>query len=854
MKKQFFFSLLILLPGVLFFLSVSSPINSDKKYYPGDWFHLQRAYPANDIPVEKYHRALKSKALMQKNLTAKIQRQWQQVGPKNVGGRVTALAVNPNNPDIIIAGAAAGGIFKTTNGGITWSPKTDFMLSLSIGALRMDPNNSQIIYCGTGEANISTDSYAGIGMLKSTDGGDTWFHSGLENSRHIAEIEVHPLNSNIIYVAVSGGLYSKGPDRGIYKSTDAGATWTKSLYINDSTSAIDVAIDPIDPQRVYAAMWERLRGPTFRKAAGISTGIFLSTDGGISWNRLANGLPAQSASTGRISIAVAPSNPSVLYALLKDAGVPNGSSNTFGSFYKSTNKGQSWTLMPSGILPGEFSSFGWYFGCLEVDPIDANKVYIGEIDFLRSTDGGNTWSNITNSYSGTFDQQHPDQHALWINPANSAHLICGNDGGVFISFDNGSTWSKAYDLPISQFYSSGIDYQIPSRVYGGTQDNGTLGVQDGNPDNWLYLYGGDGFFTQVDYTNSNIIYAESQFGGISRSTDAGVNFQSITSGIDFTRTNWSTPYILDPFNPSILYLGTYKLHKSTNRGTLWSAISGDLTRGANGRLGTITAIAAGRAQDTSKRVLYVATDDAKLSVSTNSGQNWIDRTGTLPRRYMTDVVVDLRNSAVAYVTLSGYNLDETNPHIFKTTDYGLNWIDISGNLPDVPVNSFIIDYDYDSVFYVGTDAGVFYTVDAGVNWMPLGIGLPNSPVFDLNFHAPSRVLYAATHGRSIFVVNVDNITGVEEYRSQPASFSLEQNYPNPFNPVTKIAFHLSSPSEVSLIVYDVNGTEVKRLAEGFRLMGEHVINFNAEGLPSGIYFYRLTTGKNSVTKKMVLIK
>lgn len=847
--------LLILLVSLSAYLVFNFPLQEkvkDKKYYPSDWFYTQRAYPNDKIPVEKYFKAIRDKA----NLLSKNSRiadaEWYPVGPSNIGGRISALDYDPVN-NFLYAGAAAGGVFKSADLGSTWIPKTDFFPSLSVGALVLDPVNPAVIYCGTGEANISTDSYSGLGMLKSTDYGDTWFLSGLEDSRHIAEIEIHPLNTNIVYAAVSGGLYSKGENRGIYKSTDAGVTWNRVLFLNDSTSAIDVAVDPGDINIVYAAMWERLRGPTFRKAAGTGSGIFKSTDAGSTWNQLLTGLPAPNPIIGRISIAVAPGNSNYVYALYKQASSPNGSDNFFHSFYKSTDKGNNWMQMPPGILPGEFSSFGWYFGVLEVDPNNPEVVYCADIDLFKSTNGGNSWQNITYSYSGSFDEQHPDQHALWINPANPNNLICGNDGGIFTTNAGANPWTKSYNLPISQFYASEIDYLQPQIKLGGTQDNGTL-KSNGAVDNWDFIYGGDGFHTKVDYSNSNIVYAESQWGGIGRSTNGGQSFSGITNGIDFSRTNWSTPYVLDILDPAILYFGTYKLHKTTNRGNSWSVISPDLTRGPNGRLGTITCISSAVESDNVTRAIYVGTDDAKLSVSTNSGTTWIDRTGILPQRYMTDVLADKRNPSTAYVTLSGYNLDENNPHIFRTTNYGVSWDDISGNLPDIPVNSVIIDYDEDNTLYIGTDAGVFFTQNLGAEWYVLGTGLPNSPVFDLNYHQPGKKLVAGTHGRSLFEFDLTLTSAGDTKLPVVAEFELYQNYPNPFNPSTKITYSIPYKSFIFLRVYDQLGSLVGELVQEEKEAGKYEVNFTASGLSSGIYFYRLQAGSFVETKKMILMK
>lgn len=851
--KTFFLAILILLPAVAIVFEMSPRHKKSFDFRPSEWFHSQRAYPYDDFPLESYHKALLAKERMEVPGDAIASAMWEPVGPSNIGGRITALVVDPTDTNTIILGAAAGGIFKSTNAGLTWIPKTNHWRSLSIGAMAIDPNNPNIIYCGTGEANISTDSYAGFGMLKSTDKGETWFLAGLDNSRHIGEIKIHPLNTNIIYAAVSGALYSKGPDRGVYKSTDAGFTWAKVLFVSDSTSAIDVDIDPTDVNIVYAAMWERLRGPSFRKAAGASSALYRSTDGGATWTKNIPGLLINDAKVGRISIAVAPSNPNYVYALYKGASTNNGSSNGFLAFYRSTDRGATFQQMPNSILPGEFSSFGWYFGQLDVAPDNHLKVYLGEIDVLYSADGANSWVNITNAYnSWTWDEQHPDHHTLWINPLNTNNIIVGNDGGVFKTWQGRDRWYKLKDLPISQFYAMEVDYQNPARVLGGTQDNGTIMTANGGIDNWYEIYGGDGFHCKVDPTNSNIIYACSQNGGLGRSDDGGNSFTGITSGIDLSRSNWSSPYVLDPVTPSTVYFGSYKLFKSTNKGNQWTAISGDLTKGPNGVLGTLTAVSVAAYNNT--RVLVTGANDGKLSVSTDGGTTWNDRTGTLPNRTITDVLVDQESPNIIYVTLSGYNRDLSNPHVFRSTNFGESWTDISGNLPDMPVNSIVIDQQRDSVLFIGTDVCVFYTENLGANWYVAGTGLPNSPVFDIVYHAPTQILYAGTHGRSIFALDVSILTGVKEETTQPFTFELKGNYPNPFNPTTKIEFSVAAKGDYTLKVYNISGELVATLLDGEMVPGSYSAQFSGAGYTSGIYFYRLEGAGMSKTGKMVLIK
>lgn len=817
-----------------------------KKLKPSEWFYFQRAYPNEDIPVEKYFDAMSKKNSLITYNSSLVS--WNPIGPTNIGGRVCAVVADPLNPNVIIIGAAAGGIFKTTNGGLNWTPKTDFAPALGMGSLEMDPNNSNIIYAGTGEANSAIDCYPGYGVLKSTDKGDTWNVIGLSEVLNISAIKVHPLNTNIIYAA-GMGYRSKSENKGIYKSTNGGTNWSKVLFVSDSTSAIDVAIDYSDLNVVYAAMWERKRPPNISSTGGLSSGLYRSSNGGQNWTLLGavNGLPAPLATTGRININVAKANPSTVYAIYRTT---NG--NNISGVFKSTNKGINWTSLP--ITDVESSGFDWYFGLIETAPGNANTLYIGSIDVFRTTNNGTSWTNLTNAYSGSFDQQHPDQHCLWINPNNNQSLILGNDGGIFTSTNGGTNWSKKYDLPITQYYAACIDFLNPLKRYGGTQDNGSHGSINSGNAGWEVLYGGDGFHCAVDYTNSNVIYMESQNGGIGRSDDGGNTFDYIAGGLDLTRTNWSSPYMLDIQNPNIVYFGSYVLNKSTNKGANWSVISPDLTKGSNGRLGTITCMSNAVLPST-QRVIYTGADDGRVMVTTNSGTNWTDITAGLPVRYVTDVVTDKRNPNIAYVTLSGFNMDLNNTHIFRTTNYGATWTNISGNLLNVPANSLIIDYNKDSTLFVGTDAGVYYTTRLGASWVQLGTGLPNSPVFDLVYHQASNKLIAATHGRSMFEIDISNLpSGVNNNSEVVNNFILKQNYPNPFNPETSISFELKKKSFVTLKIFDITGKFVTSLFEGLNPEGNYEVKFNGAGFPSGIYYYKLEAEGFSDVKKMMLIK
>ncbi|MCW8960934.1 MAG: T9SS type A sorting domain-containing protein, partial [Ignavibacteriaceae bacterium] len=427
-------------------------------------------------------------------------------------------------------------------------------------------------------------------------------------------------------------------------------------------------------------------------------------------------------------------------------------------------------------------------------------------------------------------------------------------------------WNFITSMPITQFYTCDVDYQLPNRYYGGTQDNGTNRTLTGTPNNWQQIYGGDGFYVLVDPSNNNYVYAEYQYGGFARSTNGGNNFSYGLNGVPGTdRFNWSTPFIIDPTNPAKLYLGTHRLYKTTNRAVSWTPISTDLTNGpptGNQVYGTITTIASAPS-DTN--VVYVGTDDGNVQVTIDGGANWTKISNPLPVRWVTRVAVDPYDAMIAYVTLSGYRYDEYLPHVFRTTDAGVNWVSISSNLPDAPVNDIIVDPDSAGRLFVATDVGVFVSDSLGNSWNYLGENLPNSPITDLVLHNPTRTLIAATFGRSMYSINLTPVTNVKNDIAVVNDFVLYQNYPNPFNPTTKIKFTLSTSLSLrkrvsegrvraTLKVYDILGNEVTTLVNEEKAAGEYEVEFDGGWLPSGIYFYKLQAGDFRETKKMVLIK
>lgn len=846
--------LLILISIILLFIINHYPkINSEDEkkllrgHRPNDWFYLQRGYPSNKINYDAWKEAIANANLI-RQAASQSSRFWTSSGPSNIGGRITAIAGNPSNPSIIYAGAADGGVWKSNNGGLEWGPIFDFSTTLSIGALAIDPNDQNIIYVGTGEANSSGDSYPGTGIYKSINGGSNWQFMGLPESYYIGRIVINPQNSQQIFTAVTGLLFGKNPERGIYRSNDGGQSWQRVLFVSDSTAAIDVVIDPATPNTVYAAMWERIRYPYERRAGGVTSGVYKSTNSGDSWTLLSNGLPAPSATIGRIGLAVAPTNTNVLYAIYADHP------GYFYGIFKTTNGGNSWLQVNDGSLSSMYSSFGWYFGNIYVDPNNENIVYALGLSMYKSTTGGSSWSGIA---YGT----HVDHHAIWIDPNNTQRIIIGNDGGIFLSQNGGSSFSKVLDLPITQFYAATVDYNNPERLYGGTQDNGTLRTLSGQINGWEEIYGGDGFYVIVDPNNSNTIYAESQYGGLGKSTNGGNSFFPATTGINSSdRTNWMTPVVMDPNNSNILYYGTYRIYKTTNAAGSWSPISNDLSNGPyTGGLsfGTVTTIAVA---PSNSAVIYAGTDDGNVWITTNGGTNWNLISSQLPVHWVTSISLDPLDANLAIVSYSGYKMNQYIGHVFRTIDGGQNWEDISSNLPEAPVNKIIIDPDYTQVYYAASDVGVFFTADSGFSWNMLGENLPSAVVMDLVFHQPTRMLVAATHGRSMFKIDVSDLLEINlNPVSSPKDFALISTYPNPFNSEITIKFNLNKSHSVKVAIFDILGRQIKILNNKNLSPAEYLVKWDGKDnnnniVASGTYLVQIKTGNHQVTKAITFVK
>jgi photosystem II stability/assembly factor-like uncharacterized protein len=723
------------------------------------------------------------------------------IGPTRQGGRYVEFAVVESRPQVYYAATGSGGLWKTENHGLSWTPIFDDRPVISIGAVAVAQSDPNVVYVGTGEANSSRSTYWGDGIYRSSDAGRTWRNVGLPNSGHIGRIVVHPTNPDLVYVAALGHLYSHNAERGLYMTTDGGATWTKTLdhrVDGREIGVVDVAMDPSNPQLLYAATYDKVRRPWTFGEGGPGSGIHRSTDGGRTWTKLTNGLPE--GLLGRIGIGIARSAPNTVYAIVENANSRTGDAQErhrrmvegFGGgsigdqLYRSDDAGLTWRLVAPTPTPvvaqagargaadgpgggGGARSFGgsppYYYGQVRVDPNDPEHLYVLSVAVTHSTDGGRTWSRPF-AFGG-------DNHALWINPRDSQHMLLGYDHGMGITFDGGRNWYHPDNVPLAQFYAVGYDMEVPYNVYGGLQDNGSVkgpSTRRGGGaiefEDWYRVGGGDGMHNVVDPNDSRWLYNESQFGNIQRVDQLTGETKSIRyrrpEGSPPLRWNWDAPILISPHDSDVIYHGAQVLLRSPFRGESWEEISPDLTvndparQGGSGNIqyATITTV------DESPivpGVIWVGTDDGNVQLTQDGGKNWTNlrnRINGHPGYWVSRVIASHHNPAVAYVTVTGYRHDDFRPFVWRTTDYGQSWTSIAANLPAEPVNVIREDRENPNLLFVGTELGLYTSIDGGRGWTRLKNGMPTNPVHDVQIHPRDDEVIVATHGRGIFIGDV----------------------------------------------------------------------------------------------------
>ncbi|MFZ6014022.1 MAG: WD40/YVTN/BNR-like repeat-containing protein, partial [Bacteroidota bacterium] len=774
------------------------------------------------------------------------------------------------------------------------------------------------------EKNSSRSSYAGSGVYKTTDGGKKWSHLGLTSTQHVSRIIIHPQNDNTLWVASMGALYTNNSERGVFKSSDGGQTWRKTLFVNDSTGVIDLVINPQNPQQLWASTWERTRKAWEFKGNGGGSSIYRSDDGGETWTRSVSGFP-QGKQIGRIGLEVSASKPNVIYAILdnqgeiedkkktedagklkiedfknmtkedldkiedkkldeflKDNGFPkkytaqlvkkevregkyttqaiadyfgaDANANLFktkiigAELYRSDDSGASWKRMNSYDLDGVFFTYGYYFAEMKVAPDNADLLYIYGVPILKSRDAGVTWHRI-DTLQGVRDV-HVDHHALWINPADSKHMLLGNDGGLYQTYDEGANWLHINNMPVGQFYTVNVDMETPYNVYGGLQDNGVLrGSSQSVPNetkHWEPIFGGDGMYVAPDPRNSKLVYTGFQFGNYYKIELDKSKYTKITPQHDIgqqpLRWNWRTPLMLSKHNADIVYIAANKVYRSLNKAESWEAISPDLT--LNKKQGNVpfSTISAFTESPLKFGLLYAGTDDGNLWISKNAGGNWEQINAGLPaNKWVSSVSASPHDEATVFVTLNGYRDDNFSTLIFMSTDAGKSWKNIKGNLPESVANVVIQDPVNADLLYCGLDQGTYASLDKGNTWHLFNKML-NVSSYDMMVHPRDNDLIVGTHGRSVFVANVKPLQALKDgglnkgiLAFEPESIRHnekwgEKSYPwdKPFLPNVPVIYYVGKPApNVMVELYDEKNNLIRRITANGSL-GFHSIDWDVK--------------------------
>ena len=878
---------------------------------------------------------------------------FRNIGPTIMSGRVVALEVNPKDPTKFYVAYASGGVWYTDNNGTSFRSISEDWPTQNIGEISMDWNN-KILWVGTGENNSSRSSYSGIGILKTEPNGSNWVNVGLTDSHHIGKILINPTNKDHVIVGVTGHLYSKNKNRGVYVTKDGGSTWKKTLYIDDGTGIIDMAYTPNSFNIMYATAWEKDRKAWNLNEGGKSSAIYKSIDAGETWDNISkedSGFPV-GVGVGRIGIAVFDEN--IIYAVLdnqffrtinskeNDEGLSRDSfknmsinefnkisdkdlksflrSNRFPSkytvekiksdidnkkispsdlykylvdanselfntpiigaeVYRSNDGGKNWTKTHESFLDGVYNTYGYYFGKIHVDPSNSDKIYTYGVPIITSDDGGKSFYRIGK------ENVHADHHDLWINPNRPGHLINGNDGGVNITYDDGENWIKNNSTEVGQFYAINVDYDKPYNVYGGLQDNGVWKGPHNSIENkrwnmngkypWEMIMGGDGMEVQIDNRDSNTVYTGFQFGFYYRlELDSGKR-KSIKPvhelGESPYRFNWQTPILLSPHNQDIVYFGTNHFHKSNDKGDSWELTSKDLTNGGkkgNVPYGTITTIAE---SPLVKDLLYVGSDDGLIHVSKNGGETWKNISKNLPQdMWVSKVYASSHNEKVIYASLNGYRWDNFSPYLYKSENYGKTWTSLSSNLPDSPINVVIEDNINQNILYVGNDHGVYVSLDSGTNWEPFSSGLTSAAVHDLVIQKDENHLLVGTHGRSIYLTEIEKIQGLSDeilksslyiyplksIRKLPSWGVKRSIWSESNNPNLELTIFSSSKKDYQLSIIDTEGNTIynvsDKLDRGFNFIDynlKHNQNNNDDFLDKGSYKVLIITDKDNLEKE-----
>ncbi len=763
------------------------------------------------------------------------------IGPGGMSGRVTAIDAEAGNPSVFYVGTASGGIWKTSNGGINFTPVFDEQEVANIGSLAVDPSNRDIIWAGTGEGNPRNSLNGGMGIYKSLDGGRSWKRMGLEDTRHIHRIIIHPDHSNVVYVGAIGSPWGPHPERGVYRTTDGGKSWEQILFVNDATGVADMVMDPDNPLKLFVAMWEHQRWPWFFKSGGPGSGLHMTVDGGETWTKVTEGLPG--GELGRIGLAIARGNSKYVYALVE---------SDKNAIFRSTDGGYTWEKRGDKNIGNR----PFYYADIFVDPSNENRLYTLFSMVNVSEDGGKSFSTLIR------DNIHLDHHAWWINPSDPSFMIDGNDGGLAITHDQGKSWRHVTNLPVSQFYHIGVDMELPYNVYGGMQDNGSwrgpgYTWSNGGIINtyWDFLMGGDGFDVVPVPGDPRFCYAMSQQGNVSRidlETGGEVDIKPAKTGETELRFHWNAAIAQDPFKRDVIYFGSQFVHRSEDRGNSWRTISPDLTTNDTSKQkynqsGGLTYDVTGAENHTciltiapspvENGLIWAGTDDGNIQITIDGGKNWDNcspRIRELPAgAWVPQIVPSSVRGGEAFVVVNNYRQNDYAPYLFHTTDYGRKWSRVVDQ-SDVPgyVLSFAQDPEESRLQFLGTEYGLYVSIDGGMEWTKWTNGFPTVSTMDLVIHPREPDLVIGTFGRSAFIL--DDIRPLRALAGDYDAVTSSQIYP-------------VTPPEAYLVDF--------RNAPGYYFTGDAYFEGENRSFGSHIsYFVRVEETEKEARKDSVVIE
>jgi photosystem II stability/assembly factor-like uncharacterized protein len=807
-----------------------------EKNFPNEYFFMQRTWPDSKFSVKAYEQAMHEARTAAAVKSTGFDAEWTVQGPGNIGARANTIAVHPTDENIIYAGFSNGGVWKTTDGGASWAPIFDDQLWPAIGDIAIDPNDPETVYAGTGDPNITFYPMLGDGLYKSTDGGATWTNLGPMAPRIISKIILHPTKPGVIYVSTMGLPFERNNDRGLYKTSDGGATWQQVLFISNQAGITDVVMDPFDPNTLYASGWDRIRNNEESIVDGPGARVFKTTDGGDTWMQMTTGLPAED--MGRTSLAISSTNPGVVYVRFA------GTDSQLAGIFKTENGGTNWNPIDITGLEDALGGFGWYFSRMAVNPLDDNELYILGVEIWHRDPATGLWESINPPWWQYI--VHADKHDLVFSASNTMYLA--TDGGLYKTADNGANWEDIEDIPTTQFYRVAYNPHAPDLYYGGAQDNGTTGGNAASFGEWERIYGGDGFQPLFHPGDPQVFYVETQNGSISVTDDGGYSWYGATDGISGSdRRNWDMPYIMSPHNPDVFYTGTFRVYKSTaGVYPYFEAISEDLTDGLilNPRYHNISTLSKSPILE---GLLYVGTADGNVWRTDDDGTTWTEISAGLPDRYVTEVKASPEVQDRVYVSHSGYKDNEFIPRLHRSDDRGSIWEDISGNLPNLAINDlYVLPGHADSILFAATDGGIYGTLDSGESWERLGTNMPYVPSFDLEWNPVHNQLIAGTFARSIMTYPIDSLLYMEPPDTTTAVNPVFAGntpvriFPNPARDFITVEFSAPPGKATEAAILDVAGRLVLR--RKITPKGNVSQKLDISRLPAGSYFIKIKTG------------